>query len=49
MVKNLYALAEDVRDVGSILGAGGSLEECVATDYSILAWRIPWIEKPGGL
>ena len=25
------------------------LEECVATDYSILARRIPWIEKPGGL
>ena len=25
------------------------LEEGVATPSSILAWRIPWTEKPGGL
>ena len=25
------------------------LEEEVATHSSILAWRIPWAEKPGGL
>ena len=25
------------------------LEEAVATYSSILAWRIPWIEEPGGL
>ena len=25
------------------------LEEGVATHSSILAWRIPWIEEPGGL
>ena len=24
-------------------------EKGVATDSSILAWRIPWTEKPGGL
>ena len=21
----------------------------MATDFSILSWRIPWIEEPGGL
>ena len=25
------------------------LEEGMATHASILAWRIPWTEKPGGL
>ena len=25
------------------------LEESMATHSSILAWRIPWIEEPGGL
>ena len=25
------------------------LEECMATHSSILAWRIPWTEEPGGL
>ena len=24
-------------------------EECMATHSSILAWRIPWTEEPGGL
>ena len=27
----------------------GILEEGMATHSSILAWRIPWIEEPGGL
>ena len=26
-----------------------ALEKEIATHYSILAWRIPWIEEPGGL
>ena len=26
-----------------------SLEEGMATHSNILAWRIPWTEKPGGL
>ena len=26
-----------------------ALEEGMATHSSILAWRIPWIEEPGGL
>ena len=25
------------------------LEEGMATRFSILAWRIPWTEEPGGL
>ena len=31
------------------LGLEGPLEEEVATHSSILAWRIPWTEEPGGL
>ena len=49
MVKNLPANAEDIRDMGSIPGSGRSLKEGMATHSSILAWRIPWTEEPGGL
>ena len=31
------------------LGREDPLEEGVATHASILAWRIPWTEEPGGL
>jgi len=31
------------------LGGEDSLEESMATHSSILAWRIPWTEEPGGL
>ena len=31
------------------LGREDSLEEGVVTHSSILAWRIPWMEEPGGL
>ena len=36
-------------DAGLIPGSGRSLEEGVATHSSILAWRTPWTEEPGGL
>ena len=36
-------------DAGSILGQEDHLEEEIATRSSILAWKIPWIEEPGGL
>ena len=36
-------------DQGSIPGSGRSLEKGMATHSSILAWRIPWMEEPGGL
>ena len=31
------------------LGLEDPLEESMATHSSILAWRIPWTEEPGGL
>ena len=31
------------------LGLEDPLEEGMATHSSILAWRIPWTEGPGGL
>ena len=46
MAKNLPAVQET--RVQS-LGQEDPLEEGMATHSSILAWRIPWIEKPGGL
>ena len=33
----------------SIPGSGRSLEEGLATHPSVLAWRSPWTEEPGGL
>ena len=45
-VKNLPAIQEtQVRS----LGQEDSLEKGMATLSSILAWRIPWTEKSGGL
>ena len=49
MVRNLPINIGDVRDVGSILGQEDLLEEGMATHSSILAWRMPWTEEPGGL
>ena len=46
MVNNLPAMRETV--VGS-LGREDPLEKGVTAHYSALAWRIPWIEEPGGL
>ena len=31
------------------LGQEDPLEKEMATHYSILAWKIPWTEEPGGL
>ena len=31
------------------LGQEDPLEKEMATQSSILAWRIPWMEEPGGL
>ena len=46
MVKNLPAITET--QVPS-LGGEDPLEEGMASHSSILAWRIPWTEEPGGL
>ena len=49
MVKNPPANAGDIRDVGSVSGWEDPLAEGMAAHSSILAWRIPWTEEPGGL
>ena len=36
-------------DTAPSLGQEDPLEEAMATCSSILAWRIPWTEEPGGL
>ena len=36
-------------DSGLILGREDSLEKKMATCSSILAWEIPWTDKPDGL
>ena len=43
------ASAYNVGDLGSIPGSEDPLEKEMATHSSILAWRIPWTEEPGGL
>ena len=46
MVKNLPVTREtQVRS----LGWEDALERGMTTHSSILAWRIPWTEEPGGL
>ena len=49
VVKNLPAIAGDVRGSVQSLGWEGPLEEGMATHSGILAWKIPWTEEPGGL
>ena len=44
MVKNLLTVQE-IR----VLGQEYPLEETMATNSSILAWRIPWTKDPGQL
>ena len=44
-VKNLPAMQETRVQ---FLGREDPLEEGMATHSSLLAWRIPWTEEPGG-
>ena len=46
IVKNLTEMQEI--QVQS-LGQKDPLEKGMATSSSILAWRVPWMEEPGGL
>ena len=32
-----------------LLGRDGPLEEGMAIHSSVLAWRVPWTDEPGGL
>ena len=49
MVKNLPADAGDAREMGSTQGQENPLEKERTIRPSILAWKIPQTEKPGGL
>ena len=46
LLKNLPAVWENWAQT---LGQEDALEKGMATHTSILAWRIPWKEEPGGL
>ena len=49
MIKNPPTNAGDAGNVSSVPGWGRPLEKDMATFSSILAWRIPRTEDPGGL
>ena len=49
LVKNLPAMQETQEVQVSSLGWEDPLEKGKATYSSILAWKIPWTEEPGGL
>ena len=48
-VKNPPAMQEPQATWVQSLGQEDPLEEGIATHSSVLAWRIPWKEEPGGL
>ena len=47
--KELLAMRKTQETWVRSLGLEYAQEEGMATHYSILAWSIPWTEKPGGL
>ena len=49
MVKNLPAMQEMQKMWVIFLGQEDPHEEAMATHSSILAWKMPWTEKPSGL
>ena len=49
LVKNPLAIQETQETKFQSPGGECPLEEEMATHSSILAWRIPWAEEPGGL
>jgi len=49
VVKNTSANAGGMRDAGLIPGCERSAGGGHGNPSSILAWRIPWTEEPGGL
>ena len=48
-VENLTAMQEIPETQVQSLGWEGPLEEKMAIQSSILAWKIPWTEEPTGL
>ena len=49
MIKNPPANVGDVRDMGSMPGSGRPPGEGNGNPLQYSAWRIPWMEKPGGI
>ena len=49
VIMNPLTSAGDIREVSSIPGSGRSLKKEMAIHSSILAWKTPWTEEPGGL
>ena len=49
MAQAVKNVAVNAGDAGLIPGLGRSLEKEMASHSSILAWRVPWTEEPGGL
>ena len=49
MVQRLKCLPAMQETWVQSLGREDPLEKEMATHSSILAWRIPWMEEPGGL
>ena len=49
VVRNLPVMQETQETWVWSLGWEDPLEEEIATHSSVLAWRIPWTEEPGGL
>ena len=49
MVQTVKKLPEMQETLVQSLDQEDPLEEGMATHSSILAWRIPWTEEPGGL
>ena len=45
VIKNQPANAGDIREIGLTPGQEDPLEEGMATQSGILAWRIPWTEE----
>ena len=49
VIKNLPAKQETQETWVQFLGQEDPLEKKMATHSSILAWKTPWAEEPGGL
>ena len=49
VVKNPPTMQETQMTRVQSLGQEHPLDEALATHFNILAWEIPWTEKPGGL
>ena len=50
VVKDIYPPMQGTQETEvPSLGREDSLEDEMATHSSVLAWKIPWAEEPGGL